>query len=156
MKNLSRAVLLLIGIIPIVFLFAFLEAKSREKITISPSPQVRLRIVESDPETGLPVLRSHHNKLIHTRDISPLIVLAIVNQLEEAEIFMKESEVTVIAGKEPNNFVLFFQMNGVKRDEEIISKLPALAHALSANALNHQPVVIKVIDEKKEIVKVVM
>ena len=155
MKNLLRAGLLLVGVVSIISLYAFYERREPGNIPSASVNPISIPIPDTDRETGMPVLRHHLNSLIYTRDIAENIATSIFDQLRDAAFFTRVSEWKIILGKEPNNYVLFFQSNNPVKDQEFISKLPALSLLLSAAVLNHQPLVIKIINAKNEIVKVV-
>lgn len=163
MKQSYRTILLVTATIAAVSLYAFLgpdlQEKNAEKqleavvATASINKQDAGAI---DQSTGLPVLKIAANELVFTSDIKEAVASKLMEQLVAAGFFSASSAHKMILGREPNNYIIFFSRKNSDTESEHPATLKKLLRQLSSSVFNHQPVVIKVINEKKEVVKVIM
>ena len=163
MKNSYRIALVLIGTITAFSLYAFWGTNHEEKKSagnlqsLSSTALLNERAAPFvDGETGFPVLKYHHNSLIFTTDIPEAVAFTLSEQLTLSGFFTVSSARTMILGREPNNYILFYETEGMGAEKKNIEQLQGMLNLLSASVFNHQPLVIKVINKKKEILKVIV
>ena len=163
MKQYNRTILLLTATIAAVSLYAFLgpdpEEKNAEKQLETVVATASINKQDAgviDQSTGLPVLKNAANELVFTSDIQEAVAMKLVEQLVAAGFFSASSAHKMILGREPNNYIIFFSQNNTDSESVHPATLKKLLRQLSSSVFNHQPVVIKVIDENKEILQVLM
>lgn len=160
MKYLTKSGLFLLCICIAYALFAFFDT---EKVTADNTsfPAVKndnqatgdLVKTETDRSTGFPVLMFYSNSILYTNDISKEQSGKLMEHFRETSFFTTASQNKVMIGKEPNNYVLFYQLN--PKESIAYVQLQAFAVSISTNVFNHQPLVVKVINTEKEVTRIV-
>ena len=159
MKYLVKSGLFLVCICIAYGLYAFFESEKGdpEKKTFllveSGYEGQEFLKTQTDKSTGFPVLQYYSNSILYTNDISKVQSEKLFQHFRETSFFTKNSENQVSIGKEPNNYVLFYQQN--KKDIIPYVQLQAFAIGISTNVFNHQPLVVKVINTEKEVTRIV-
>ena len=162
MKQYYRSLLLLTGTVAAVSLYAFLgpdpKAGNAEKQlqTVVAAASVIQEAAVTDKTTGLRVLKNGSNEITFTSDIQDLLTLKLTEQLVSSGFFTTSSQHKMILGREPNNYILFYTLQASDTERHHPAALKKLIRILSAAVFNHQPVVVKVINEKKEVLQVII
>jgi len=122
--------------------------------TVKQLPQVDNSFeMSSDSITGLRIMNSGSNTLMFTPDISQEVPYRLMEHLTSTAFFTHNSTKKMILGKEPYNYVMFYE---VKNTDTIPYKiLQVFISGISANVFNHQPLVLKMINEEREVVRIV-
>lgn len=160
MRYLAKSGLLLVCICLAYALFAFLDEEQAEtgRHTTSQVENANQGSVEDpkfeiDVSTGFAVLVYYSNSILFTTDITKDQSKKLFEHFTQTSFFTNTSVNRIIIGKEPNNFVLFYQPD--KPGSIPYLQLQAFAVGISVNVLNHQPLVVKLINEEKEVVRIV-
>ena len=163
MKPSYRSILVLTATITGVSLYAYLgpdpkEKKAEEQLeaVVATSAINKLDGPAIDQSTGLPVLKMGNNELVFTADIREAVAAQLMDHLSATGFLKNASSHKMVLGREPNNYIIFFTTSNSEVVEEHTATLKKLLPQLSSNIFNHQPVVIKMINEKKEVQKVIM
>jgi hypothetical protein len=160
MKQSYRSILVLTATITAVSLYAFLGPDPHEKEAekqlgaVVATASIKKQDAVMDHSTGLSLLKNGNNELVFTSDIQEAVASKLMEQLVAAGFFNASSTHKMILGREPNNYIIFYSQNN--RESESSATLKTLLGQLSASVFNHQPVVIKVINEQKEILQVII
>ena len=162
MKSSYRSILVLTATIMAVSLYAYLgpdpkEQEAEELLEAVVASSVnKIENGSIDPSTGLPVLKIGGNELVFTADIPESVASKLMEHLVANGFLKNASSHKMILGREPNNYIIFFATKNSIVDTEYLGTLKKLLPQLSSSVFNHQPVVIKVINEKKDVQRVNM
>ena len=162
MKQSYRSLLVLVATIMGVSLYAFLGPDIKEKnaekqlqAVVATAVVNNKETVGTDSSTGLPLLKHGQNELLFTSEIQETIAVKLVEQLVAAGFFSSASSHKMILGREPNNYIIFYTVNS-ESGTDFLPMLKKMPEQLSSAVFNHQPVVMKLIDEEKNVLQVVM
>ena len=163
MKQYYRSILLLTGTIAAVSLYAFLgpdpKVSNMEKqleTVVAAATVAKQEVSISDKATGLRVLTNGGNEILFTADIQDVLASKLTEQLVSSAFFHATSQHKMMLGREPNSYILFYTLQSADTERHHPAELKKLLRTLSAAVFNHQPVVVKVINEQKEILQVIM
>ncbi len=163
MKPSYRSILVLSATITGVSLYAYLGPDPKEKnaeqqleavVATSSVNKIYKRAI--DPSTGLPVLKIGGNELVFTAEIQEGVASKLMEHLAATGFFKNASSFKMILGREPNSYIIFFTAKNSETDSDYHATLKKLLPQLSSTVFNHQPVVIKVINEKRDVQQVIM
>jgi hypothetical protein len=160
MKKHYRSILVITATIAAVSLYAFLgpdpgerDAEKQLETVVATASINKQAGAVIDQATGLPVIKVDGNELVFTNDIPETIAAKLMEQLSAAGFINTHSKHKMILGREPNNYIIFYSQNAAGQHPAALKKL---LRTVSSKVFNHQPVVVKVINERKEVVQVLM